>query len=47
MKLTIPVKDLAYYDTKTDKWIVESGGYKILVGSSSAQINQTATITIQ
>jgi beta-glucosidase len=47
VKLTIPVKDLAYYDTKTSKWIVETGVYKILVGGSSAQINQTATVTIQ
>jgi beta-glucosidase len=47
VKLSIPVKDLAYYDTKTSKWVVEPGVYKILVGSSSAQINQTASITIQ
>lgn len=45
--LTIPVKDLAYYDTKTSKWIVEPGVYKILVGSSAAKIEQTATITVQ
>jgi beta-glucosidase len=47
VKLSIPVKDLAYYDTKTSKWIVEPGVYKILVGGSSAQINQTASITIR
>lgn len=47
VKLTIPVKDLAYYDTTSSKWIVEPGIYKILVGSSSAQINQTASITVQ
>ena len=47
VKLTIPAKDLAYYDTKSAKWIVEPGVYKILVGSSSAQINQTVSITIQ
>jgi beta-glucosidase len=47
VKLIIPVKDLAYYDTKSSKWIVEPGVYKILVGSSSAQIIQTASITIQ
>lgn len=47
VKLSIPVKDLAYYDTKTSKWVVEPGVYKILVGSSSAKINQTATINIQ
>ena len=47
VKLSIPVKDLAYYDTKTAKWVVEPGVYKILVGSSSAQINQTVSVTIQ
>jgi beta-glucosidase len=47
VRLSIPAKDLAYYDTKTSTWIVEPGVYKILVGSSSAQINQTASITIQ
>jgi beta-glucosidase len=47
VKLTVLVKDLAYYDTKSSKWIVEPGTYKILVGSSSAQIIQTASITVQ
>lgn len=47
VKLTIPVKDLAYYNTKTSQWMVEPGIYKILVGASSAKISQTATITIQ
>lgn len=47
VKMSIPVKDLAYYDTKTSKWVVEPGIYKILAGSSSAQINQTAEILIQ
>lgn len=47
VKLSIPVKDLAYYDSKTSKWVIEPGVYKILVGNSSAHINQTATITVQ
>jgi beta-glucosidase len=47
VKLSIPVKDLAYYDAKSSKWIVEPGVYKILVGGSSAKIEQMASITIQ
>jgi beta-glucosidase len=44
--LGIPVKDLAYYDVKTGKWIVEPGKYKLLAGTSSRDIKETATITI-
>jgi beta-glucosidase len=44
--LSIPVKDLAYYDVKTRKWIVEPGKYQLLAGASSRDIKETATITI-
>lgn len=46
VSLSIPVKALAYYDVKTSKWVVEPGQYKILAGTSSRDIKQTATITI-
>ncbi|HLP51149.1 MAG TPA: glycoside hydrolase family 3 C-terminal domain-containing protein [Chitinophagales bacterium] len=35
VELTIPVKDLAYYDEATKSWIVEKGKYEVLVGNSS------------
>jgi beta-glucosidase len=44
--LSIPVRDLAYYDVKTSKWIVEPGEYKLLVGSSSKNIEQSSTIIV-
>ncbi|BAU52925.1 Thermostable beta-glucosidase B [Mucilaginibacter gotjawali] len=44
--LSIPVKDLAYYDVKTSKWVVEPGKYKLLAGTSSRDIEQSATITV-
>jgi beta-glucosidase len=44
--LNIPVKDLAYYDVKTSKWVVEPGKYKLLAGTSSRDIEQTGTITV-
>lgn len=45
--LNIPVKDLAYYDVKTSKWVVEPGKYKILVGTSSRDIAQTAEVMVE
>lgn len=46
VNISIPVKDLAYYDVKTSKWVVEPGKYKLLAGTSSRDIKETATITI-
>src|SRR6185437_10213124 len=46
VSINIPVKDLAYYDVKTGKWMVEQGKYKLLAGTSSRNIKGTATITI-
>jgi beta-glucosidase len=47
LTLDIPVKDLAYYDTKNSGWVVEPGEYKLFVGSSSGDIRATGTITIR
>jgi beta-glucosidase len=44
--LNIPVKDLAYYNVITNKWIVEPGKYKLLAGTSSRDIEQSSTITV-
>lgn len=46
INLAIPVKDLAYFDSKTMKWVVEPGDYKILAGTSSKEIKQSVTVTI-
>lgn len=46
VSLSIPVKDLAYYDVKTNKWVVEPGKYKLLAGTSSRDIKETADITV-
>jgi beta-glucosidase len=45
VNLSIPVKDLAYYDDKTGKWIVEPGQYQLMVGTSSRDIKETTIIT--
>jgi beta-glucosidase len=44
--LIIPVKDLAYYDVNSKKWIVEPGKYKLLAGTSSRDIKATGAITV-
>jgi beta-glucosidase len=44
--LNIAVRDLAYYDVKTRKWVVEPGKYELLAGTSSRDIAQTSTITV-
>jgi beta-glucosidase len=44
--VSIPVKNLAYYDVKTSKWVVEPGKYKLLAGSSSRDIKETETINV-
>ncbi|MEO6330569.1 MAG: fibronectin type III-like domain-contianing protein [Ginsengibacter sp.] len=44
--LNIPVKDLAYYDEKSMKWVVEPGTYKLLAGTSSQDIRATETFNI-
>lgn len=46
INVSIPVKDLAYFDSDSMKWIVEPGDYKILAGSSSRDIRQTVTISV-
>jgi beta-glucosidase len=46
INVSIPVKDLAYFDSNTMKWIVEPGNYKILAGTSSKDIRQSVTVTI-
>jgi len=44
--LKIPVKDLAYFDVKTKSWIVEPGQYKLYTGTSSKEIAQISSITV-
>jgi len=38
--------DLAYFDVTRHKWVVEPGEYKILVGGSSRDIEQTVIINV-
>ncbi len=44
--VNVPKEYLAYYSTSLDKWVIESGDYGILVGSSCDDIRLQEKITI-
>ena len=44
--LSIKEKDLASFDEKASAWVAEAGTYKVLVGTSSLNIKQSATFTL-
>ncbi len=46
VKLTVDVKDLAYYNYMLHSWIVEDGLYNILVASSSVDIRLSGSVNI-
>ena len=46
-KITVPIKQLRYYNLDEKQWILESGAIDILVGSSSRDIKLKETINIQ
>ena len=45
--ITIPLSDLAYYNTMLDEWIVEPGEYTIMAAASSQDIRHTENILIK
>jgi beta-glucosidase len=44
--LEIPRQDLAYWETRLDSWIVESGSYEIAVGASSRDLRLTGSVDV-
>jgi beta-glucosidase len=44
--LSVPKKNLAYYEIQTDSWVVEDGIYEFLVGASSRNIKLKNEIKI-
>jgi beta-glucosidase len=46
VSLSIPVNSLAYYDEKRSQWVVEPGDYQLMDGTSSKDIEATASIKI-
>lgn len=47
VQISVPVKELAYYDVMRKNWVVLPGKYQMMVGSSSSDIRGKANITIQ
>lgn len=45
--IKVPVKELAYYDVTTKKWIVEPGKYTLKLGNSSRDIKKEVIVTIK
>lgn len=46
VEIHLPVKDWAYYNDKTQKWVVEPGKFNIQVGTSSASILQKLIVVV-
>ncbi|MGV9738838.1 glycoside hydrolase family 3 C-terminal domain-containing protein [Nocardia farcinica] len=44
--VTIGRAELAYWDTRVDRWLVEGGDYEVLVGASSRDIRLTGTVSV-
>ncbi len=47
VSFTLNSDDLSYFDSKRNIWIAESGDFNILVGSSSRDIRQKATVNLK
>ncbi len=47
VELVFPAKDLAYWDVNKKAFIVEPGTFKLMVGSSSADIKSTETVLVK
>jgi beta-glucosidase len=45
--LTIDRDDLAYWDTRLNRWLVEGGAYHCAVGASSRDLRSTAVVEVQ
>jgi beta-glucosidase len=46
VRLAVPTAELAHWDVTRNKWVVESSDYDLLVGSSSADIREQATVRV-
>ncbi|MDR6944726.1 glycoside hydrolase family 3 C-terminal domain-containing protein [Mucilaginibacter pocheonensis] len=44
--MNVGINDLAYFDDKQSKWVIEPGEYKIMAASSSKDIRQVASFSI-
>jgi beta-glucosidase len=47
VSVSIPVQELAYFDTNSMKWVVEPGEYILRAGGSSRDIKQTVKFVVK
>ncbi len=47
VKMTLPGSRLAYWNTQTDRWVVENDQIEITVGSSSADARLRKTLRVE
>jgi beta-glucosidase len=47
VELELPVKNWAFYNDKSKQWDLEPGKFTLLIGSSSSDIRQKITITVE
>ena len=46
VEITLPVKDWAFFNEKTQKWDLEAGNFTIQLGTSSSNINQKIKVAV-
>ena len=46
VEINLPVKDWAFFNDKTQSWVIEPGKFIIMVGASSADIRQTLSVNV-
>jgi beta-glucosidase len=46
VRFTLPAADLAHWDVTRGRWVVESSDYDVMVGASSTDIRQRATLHV-
>ena len=46
ISLTFPCTDMAYYNTRLHKWVLENGVYPVYIAASSCDIRFTGSVTI-
>jgi beta-glucosidase len=47
VRLSVPVSDLAHWDVTRNRWVVETSRQDVMVGASSADIRQRATVAVR
>jgi beta-glucosidase len=45
--ITVKASDLAFWDVTRERYVVESGGYDVMVGASSAEVRATGQVRVR